>query len=298
MKKVNLEVISNPSPYNQNPQTSDIHFSFLNRTDNGFKELFYRVKCREYLGDAITAAHCNQDSPRIYGFELKGKRASIDEMLLSVSFGEESKSNFLKKIRIIREAEKLVGLPKDKWTEVYSVNAQTPDHINKFVVVGNKFWCSSPLLVSIYTLLLRSLTYSTNRVRLSTHLKAMESLSGVDGGQFRSIKEYGVDWIFLLKNLGNIIKDHPITGIDDSHFFSKISEGYLLNNGIYGMSHPTTGDNKYSWDVDTCHYSHGIVKLSERVKYITGNSQLYSGLGMDWALKYVSILKESKGSNE
>ena len=207
MKKVNLEVISNPSLYNQNPQTSDIHFSFLNRTDNGFKELFYRVKCREYLGDAITAAHCNQDSPRIYGFELKDKRASIDEMLLSVSFGEESKSNFLKKIGIIREAEKLVGLPKDKWTEVYSVNVQTPDHVNKFVVVGDKFWCSSPLLVSIYTLLLRSLTYSINRVRLSTHLKAMENLSGVDGDQFKSIKGYGVDWIFLLKNLSNIIKD-------------------------------------------------------------------------------------------
>ena len=289
MNTVNLQVITNPSLYNQNTQTSDIEFSLLNRDGGGFKELHYQVRCREYLGDCVVASYVDRNTPRIYGFELVNKRAAIDETLLSITGSQITLERVIRKLKVIIDLEKQIGLKEDEYTQIYGTQFS-----DKLVIVGNKVWMSSPVMISLYTLVIRCLTYDTRCVKVVNLLKEISKKYGiaVDGTQlYRIFNNYLFDFPFFFANWRDILGDNPLTGLNDDQFT------HWVSNGSYIDSYELDYDSGcILWNIDECHSYTGIAHMSRKAYLLKNNKDLYETThpGLTWARNYLA-LKETNG---
>lgn len=65
--------------YGQIPQTSKSFFSFVNKVgENEYTEIFYPVKCRDFLGDVVFGNHYKKKMS-IYNFNFDGTRQKLDK---------------------------------------------------------------------------------------------------------------------------------------------------------------------------------------------------------------------------
>jgi hypothetical protein len=305
VKTVKLEVMSNPCYYNQNAQNADIQFSLLNRTKGGFKELHYHVKCREYFGDSLLAAHFDSNLPDIYGFKLTDKRQALDETIFSVCIpgGEAHCKNFMKGAKLLRKIERRMGVPLKYRTKFLKTKETIGDNI-KIVVVGPMTWQESPLLISLYTFILRLSTYTTPiTVRtfedLMKHVK--NNYNGTDVSYCRYLDH--IDFNLFFDNYREIIGDAPLTGLDDD----KVKGGFHstcsnFESGFkYDASKYPNGSNRQTatFSIAHNHMRHGIVTFADSVKSIKldRNSQIYTSpgkIGFKWPHNYLTLLANNE----
>lgn len=288
LKRVFLEVVNNPCPYNQSPQSSDIEFCMLQRkaTEGTFKELHYKVKCREYLGDANIAAHLNRKTPKIYGFELNGRMA-LNESIFSLHLEKNSHDNLRSNIRLLNRLERKLNISE---TELYLT-----DYGYILVSIGSPFWMKSPLLVSIYSFILRALTYrKSSKRKLSSYLK---DISPSVSDYIYAKRLTRLDLEFLLLNIDEVLGENPISGIDDSILipskaFSNSENVFLkyinYNNKI----------NHTQFGVWTTHSNHGFNNLNTNLKNVENLKTLDIGYphGAFWAINYSNILLRNNKS--
>jgi len=292
LKQVDLQIVTESNYYNQLQQNSEIEWSFLNRVKgkkNSFKELFLKVKCREYFGGAVVCANLDIDTPKIYGFSLKDKRLSLKETLLSVSLPKADIPNFLEHLPLLRKIEKQMGI---KMTRKYSTQHNDADY-TKLVLIGDKKWVSSPLLISIYTQIIRSFTYKTTTTSFKSHIKELitKIAYGNDVIIFQSIESKGVDLMHLLINIDKVLGDNPLTGLNDAYLRSKKSSIIVEYSTI---SLPITIVGSGQWSISSNHSRHGIGSFLEALSYRRNNKSEYVSktIGASWSKNYLELLNE------
>jgi len=302
---VKLKTVKNVCLYNQNAQTSAILFSLLKRTGkNSFSELFYNVKCREYFGDTCVAAHYDRDVPPIYGFRLKDKRMSLDEMIMSVSLpysSDEGSSyqSFLKGLTILRHTEKLMGIEVKNRSRYYLTNEKV-DEGSKIVVVSPNNWCESPLLASVYTFILRLTTYNTNNTKTLRSCMKYIINNYSNGDKQHAEKLYAIDTNLFFSKYKGILGSSPITGMSDILFKEEIKylltgdkDNYLTSPHI-DFSYIDKGgficDDVGEWGLNKNHNLHGIQTFLGRLLCFKENSDwLQKDIGVTWAHNFMRI---------
>ena len=228
---VKLEVIINPSTYGGIAESAPMAFGVAVRTsDRSFKEIKPEAHCRDFSGPvAITAKLKLDKCPYIERYSTSKDRLSTDEIVITLSQGRESLVRFMDNFHILNELEEDCGIPL---TKAYLTNEVSSTFRRKIVIVGDKFWIQSPLCLSIFTWLLRCLSYS-----LPTKPSSLEELADLfikhsptstDGTFWVKINPH-VNVRLLLKNIVHILGDNPITGIDDNKIIH--STNYLSKIG-------------------------------------------------------------------
>lgn len=295
MKKVKLDTVKNSPSYTQNGQTSDIRFSMLNRTEDGFKELHYRVMCREYLGDCVVFAHRNMDVPTIYGFSLKGKRAALNETIFSLHFDANtgSRQRVIDNLSMIHKVESSMDLKK---TVLYDVEGVGILENSALVVVGSEVWMSSPFLLSMYTWMFRLLTYPTTCDNIDDHIVELARLNNsTDASTLKNwviVYKDKITFSQILKNYKKILGKNRLTGLDDARLLSSPEESSDIINNVDGI------DYFVNWYVGFNHNSHGLIKLFENYSYIVGGTyKKYAckSIGYEWANNLKELIEN--GSN-
>ena len=292
LRKVKLEIVTEQCYYNQISQTSEIQWSWLNRVQgekDSFKELHLQVKCREYFGDAVVCAHLDIDMPDVYGFKLINKRLALNETLLSVSLPTTAIPDFANKMKFLRSIEKRMGI---SMTKVYPTQ-----HSDKLVLVGDKKWVSSPLLVSIYSIIIRSLTYTSTAKTYKDHIK--ELITGIfsssnDASAFKTFKNDKVDLLHLLLNIDKVTGTNPLTGLNDAMLIAK---KHTIIDQYNSIALAFDEGTFYNWKLANNHAQHGIIRFLNTVEYLNqGNS--YQTIGAGWAKNYIEVLKSNQDSKE
>jgi len=147
-------------------QQTGIYFAFISAPKDGYKQCHQLVKCRDFLHDAVRCSIPNNEISKckIYNFEYINKvNPSIDlnKMRLMVTY-KDTKDNFLNinnmsiemlyALKLIHHYEKMMGI-KIK-TRQKQFNHK--DFINPiWTFTGNSIWVRSPVLISLYTFLIR-----------------------------------------------------------------------------------------------------------------------------------------------
>jgi hypothetical protein len=295
LRQVKLKVITENNYYNQIPQTSDIQWSFLNRVKgekDSFEELFLNVKCREFFGDLVVCGNLNIDTPSIYGLRLKDKRISVKKTLLSVSMNEGDVEGFAKRLRFLRQIEGAMGIKK---TRIYPTQHNATDY-TKLVLVGDKKWISSPLLISLYTAIIRSLTYSFSKLTFKDHINELITGSysyGNDACTFKRLKDCEVDIVHLLTNIDVVLGDNPLTGLNDTKLI--VDKKYIkTESDSVGLSH--LGRITY-WSTYNNHSQHGLMTFLDKIRYAPAGRPIADGIGAGWANNYKNLKEQELISN-
>jgi hypothetical protein len=135
--------------YNEIFQNTDVKFSFLHKEDDGtFKELFYRAKCRDFLGDVIYGTKYSIPTS-IYGFTWEGDKHNIDAdaCRLLVQFPDKlTKNIFLAQ--------------KDEWGINWGIYCDVEDNPLCIVVEADPKWQERIYMISLLTLLIKLSTYN------------------------------------------------------------------------------------------------------------------------------------------
>lgn len=304
MKSATLKVVSNSCSYNQNPQNANIQFSLLNRDGKGFKELHYHVKCREYFGDSLLAAKFDKDLPNIYGFKLINKRQCLEHTLISASIytdtheGIDHYNQFLKGVKILRKLEKTMGIPLKERSEYRSTDKKV-DGSSKIVIISPKEWQHSPMLLSLYTFILRLTTYIVPDTCNSFKLYANyvhSNFTGTDKNYITTLNK--IDFDFLLKNYIEIMGDAPLTGLDDTIIASNFNEN--SSDTSYGFNYDASryegasSNQEASFSTYNNHARHGIITFANSV---TGEAYTHSPreIGFKWACNYKRLKDKANG---
>jgi len=297
--KTTLEVVVESCTYNQNPQTSDITYSLLNRTGkNSFKELHYPVKCREYFGDSLVMAVADKDLPSIYGFRLINKRQALDETIFSVTLPTYDQNSirvydfFVNQLKYLRKIEKGMGIPLKERSKFYEIDKSFNDY-RKIVVVSPKEWQSSPLLISIYTLILRLFTYILHDDKMITLKKRMDSIAdisgGVDGTYCTQVKP--IDIQFILNNYKAILGENPMTGLNDDVILDKVSS-YSTDDLVNFIKEIDNKEITINYSIANNHSQHGLVSFVDRVKYHNNHdcpAFILRSVGIEWSINYCKL---------
>jgi hypothetical protein len=140
--------------YNEIKQDSETKFSFLDEKEDHFVELFYPVKCRDFLGDCIFSKHTGV-YVTIYGFKTTPKLNLDKTKLLITSENEEEISNIRKNLSYLLKIE-----AKNKLEPTIIVDLEpTEDTTPKIVLIGDSKWMTNVTTISLYSYLIRRLSY-------------------------------------------------------------------------------------------------------------------------------------------
>lgn len=285
-----LNIITKTSAYVQIAQTSELEFALIKRDGpKEFSELHYKVKCRDYFGDALLSAMWDIDQQTVYGFNLREKRISLDEALLSLHFkSEETVNTFWKNRKVLWFIEKKIGIPKTLFYRTQEAKA--------IIAIGDKYWLKSPLLFSLYTLLIRGLTYSTGSGTLLHYKKIVTDYPGQDANLLGKILG-SINLFHFLDNIDKVLGYVPETGIVD-HKDTIKDVGDYGKTVLYTLTSKTyTKEYARSWSWGEHHNYHGIATFIDNYALLKShNKDLVSTFSVDinrncmkWAWNYYNL---------
>ncbi len=134
-------------------QKSGMRFAFISAPKDGNAQSCSWVKCRDFLHDAFRA-FIHKSSCSIYGFSYNYKTdppidtRRIRMLIMDVDKNADIlKKNILNGVKLINHYESLANIKQR--TKRYEVNPGI------WVINGPNFWLKSPVLISMYTFLLR-----------------------------------------------------------------------------------------------------------------------------------------------
>lgn len=144
-----MNIIKAPlKSYAEIPQTSKTKFSFLKEESDHFVELFYPVKCRDFLGDSVYST--NEGKSFItFGFQSPTNLDKDKTKLRITSEDTQEIQNILKNLDYLTNIE-----VKNKFTPTVVLYAE-PD----IILLGDPKWISNVATISLYSYLIRRLAY-------------------------------------------------------------------------------------------------------------------------------------------
>lgn len=149
--------------YSEEHQNQTIKFSFVARSehdDNELIELFPKVKCRDFLNDVIKANH-EKIPVSVFGFSFDGSKLALNPNYtqLLVTLDSQSEIEFFQSnFHLLQHIE---GDNRFHYQSTIKViNNPNPNHA-EYLITGSAWWQESPWRISLYTWLLRLMTYPT-----------------------------------------------------------------------------------------------------------------------------------------
>lgn len=167
--------------YCEESQGNETLFSFVVPSgEEDYQELFFPVKCRDFLGDAVYVTKYGRNIP-IYGFNFKDNLDSETTMLLIQNKDKKYIDNFFNNLDKLWEIERNNGIP-------LTIVERVSD--TEVLVFGDKLWQSKVWAISLYSFLLKCLTYP----------------NGAEGKELSYVRQFKEDtWKKLLASLKTLL---------------------------------------------------------------------------------------------
>lgn len=137
------------------PQTFDVKFAFVYRNSDGsYSNQMPFVKCRDFLGDAISAVQDKQ-TKSIYGFSWNPKKQKMysNKLMLVVKFPEVGHTDDFITNHCCMGQNYLANLSGVSFGKVTKIDEQT------LIIEAPKFWKQSVAAISFYTYCLKCFSY-------------------------------------------------------------------------------------------------------------------------------------------
>ncbi len=172
--KIKIEPFVTDKNLSEIYQTSKITFAFLSAPRDGNKQCHQFVKCRDFLQDALRTSLTGVAS-KIYGFEFDVKKnPPIDNrktrmIIRSNMADKEFEKVILKAEKLLHHYEHMAGV----------VSTSISKNGKDYILCSSNFWMFSPVLISLYTLLIRLGEYDLNFTKFDnvSLLKAYDTLA-------------------------------------------------------------------------------------------------------------------------
>jgi len=273
MKEVRLINNDDVNDYNQIYQEMNVKYSLLKRVEGEsdvFRELFPKVICRDYMTDCVAAAMLDESIIcGIYGFRLNEK-IEMSELLMSVKVIDEKM--FKQGIKIIRNLEREFRDLKTP-LQVYPVIGSN----NNWVIVADKAWLKTPLLMSLFSFLIRCINYKhPNCVGYEKLFKHISNNNvGNDTNYIKSLK--GINLRTLIRYIDEIVATDPALG-----FSLGMLEGSMFD--VEGDDSPLA---------EVYHNNGGVIGFVNNVMSIMDGKGYSSFIGRTWARAYCNIINDS-----
>ena len=210
--------------YNENTQSSTIRFTFVNDVNGEFHELADLMACRDMLCTVLLTQLLGIEYEYCCGLSFYEKLDLKYPRMAIAMDGENSKS-FEGNLDVIHSVEDLMGIPRTSFLK-YKPTEVEYDDIYKYLLIVDKDWMSSPLLLSWYTLVLRAMTaispYSPVVDPIERLLKLDNSLS--DETEVIKFLDRKIDLKVFMKNWRKVIGISPITGDNDKVFRRRLKQ--------------------------------------------------------------------------
>lgn len=142
-------------------QTVGLSFFFVLEDGDILNPQHNPIVCRDFLNDAVTSTHLKKNLGSIFGFKLDGSKTPIcvDKVQLVLGFGEGANFESFENIfHILNDMEHHLGWELSTFEDVKVDNSKK--HI---YVKGNWRWVQNPLMISIYTHILRMFACKTEK---------------------------------------------------------------------------------------------------------------------------------------
>jgi hypothetical protein len=260
-------------------ETSD-KYSFLTKLDkNTYRELFYPVKCRDYLNDIIIADyHGYSKVINIYNFNYNGD-ADFDTLRLSVSFDyEDDKELFVNQFsRVIKYIENNIPQIENKMRIITDVVDSNDDYY-RVILEGDKFWMSHHLKLNILTFVCRLCSYHHDKKYRSLNSIIKYLYESLDICNYRAMLEE------ILKSKINLI--HLLNSIDkfsDNDFIKSL----VYECGMEGIDYDT------QTVLETIHNNSGVISflnIYNRFKsYVIDDHERLPN--KEYVIDYINILE-------
>lgn len=140
---------------NEIMQAKSMRFAFAYTDGDTIVQCMPTVKCRDFLKEQVLFTYYGKQLA-IYGFNTASNTPNTKEytgFIISLPVADE-KAQFEKNFHILTEYEKSLGFTQ--LSECYKIKGVNND--NLYFVKGDAIWQQSVLLVSLYSLMLRTLT--------------------------------------------------------------------------------------------------------------------------------------------
>lgn len=316
MENIKLNFADKVNSYVQSPQTSSIKFSPVYISNDEYYQGWYNVKCRDKMNDLPAIIHLGANIPPINGFwfyEPELFENYGDTLMISVSFGNyRDELSFKEKFKLFTDFEERYGLIK---SEIFSTQKE-----RTFLIKSDMFWCQSVLTISLYTFLLRTLSYgeiskskfgkeydATVNTKLEELLSVLckyynyyrDEFFGIDGLASKLLIETLTDLDTLMRYIPYLLIDNPISGLNDKelmdYIINKDKEDSQRLQSVtfkYENSKMLPISAKVNWCRSTIHCDSGFYSLLKHVLYNLKSLKLGGRLSYvpDWVVKYIELL--------
>lgn len=291
IQKIPLITYKNNPSFDEESQFSPTLFSFLKEANNGFEEIHKRVKCREFLNDAVVDGLLQKTLPKIYNFEMD-ELIDTDKTLLSFTFPREDLTRVLYNLKLIKIVDEISGIYE---STIYSTEPDIDQGDDcTLIIVGSKDWISSPLAISIYSFFIRLCWYDLGKFEsLEEAINNFKNNSEysdpyVNCNEFRLLSKIEIsNFEILLKTFIEITRENPITGINDSELKENLNNQYL---SPYDELKISINDMVIRWAVKYSHAYLGFSSVLQLTSYLKGRQ--YPQIGFQWAVNLNKYLIE------
>ena len=231
-------------------QSVGIQFALLSAPKNGYKQCHPLVKCRDFLQDAVRCVIPNNgiSECKIYGFKYGNTinpLVDLNKMRMLVTYLDkdlnmtDSSIKMLYALKLIHHYEKVMDLKvKTRQKQIKHKDFKNPI----WIFTGNKIWIESPVLISLYTFLIRlgdKKIEFTNHTGLENIYKQLvedniDDIGRIKDNDIRYLKTIGPKLGLFIKNYKEIL----FKGKFDRMFLDTTTSinSFHDNSGILSMA--------------------------------------------------------------
>ena len=252
-KKTVVKHFPKPKSLNEDYQSTGIKFSFVTSPEDGLLQCHEWVKCRDFMPDAVKAL-ITKTTFSIYGFVYDpNKNPAIDLSKIRVIV---SKQNMLPEaaelfhaqmksaLKLLNHYERFAGTSLSRLEKVTLDKPNGYDTV--FMFVGPKMWLTSPILISMYTFLIRlgdKQIKFRGRKELIAALKDLNERSKRGGLSDNDARYLGSSWDKLHLILENREALFPLKNGYHDAIFGKFDRGRFHHNmGVKALCDCSTPD--------------------------------------------------------
>ena len=278
------------TPFSKEPDFSRIvtsmdvcRLSFIEAINGEYVEYNSPTSCKDYMGDLLYFSLLGK--PETF-LSVSNKQTGIKETIIKLRVPSGYYKNVIKHFHILTTLEKRCNIPP---STLKRVNGNK----DELVIFGDSFWIQSPLTLSIYLQIFRSLAYNLSKsVRsVDNFFKLLsESVGNRDGRIAKNIVEAKVKIPYLLNNIGYILDSDKITGISDKYLYDKSpnkNEVLSIHNDKHVIESTGMSPSPHAYS--------GIEALANRVRTFNTASNWKGNIGgtngAKWAFNYWKLTK-------
>lgn len=229
MKMDQIQLINTnvpPMSLGEIPQTSSMKFALYHKEDAFGKQIHPFIKCKDYFHEVLYGAETNTFQ-KIWGFYWDPKQMKFDtdklRMFIKIPKKEEA-DNFLKNFEKFNEWEAKVGM-----TPATLFSTQDKD---TFALEADARWQQRNFLMSMYTLLLRSLGCPLPSFNDEGYLNFMKSdANSCDRSNFLLLDQKKKFHKMMNNPLHFFKEEHGVIG-EAPQYKGKLTSGKIHDYGI------------------------------------------------------------------